>query len=257
MIHTTIAFLGQCQTYGYPGVPADATFPQVCRRALETRLPHRRIRVVTEEYQHPSELPKATDRVVRAQPRVVVLEVIGWLAVKSNSAVDLSKLPRGVRSTYDRARHFRRLTSFLKTKVPETAGLVHRVETNAHALASGILRPLLPRYPRPTIAEYESFVDDAIAQLRRIEGMDVVVQGPGAPNLELEERGLATDMPERYREVERMAQRVAKKYDTLYVDRWSTLTPRCFLPNTIRPRAHSHELWGNLLAHELLAAGLV
>ncbi len=238
MSHTTIAFLGQCQTSGYPGVPPEATFPQVCRRALETRLPQRTVSVITEEYQHPSELPRATDRVLRARPRVVVLEVVGWLAVKGGSeAVDLSQLPRGIRSAYDRARHFRRVTQLISTKIPEAAGMIRRVQTNAQALATGVLRPLLPRYPRPTLAEYESFVDSTVAQIQ-LEGTPVVVQGPGAPNLALEARGIASNMPERYREVERMAQRVAAKRGALYVDRWSTITPRFYIAGSIRPHAY-------------------
>jgi hypothetical protein len=244
--HTTIAFLGQCQTSGYPGVPPEATFPQVCRRALETRLPRRSVSVVTEEYQHPSELPRATDRVLRARPRVVVLEVVGWLAVKGGGeAVDLSRLPRGVRSAYDRARHFRSVRQLLSS-IPETT----------HALAANVLRPLLPRYPRPTLAEYESFVDSTVAQIQH-GGTPVVVQGPGAPNLALEARGIAADMPERYRDVERMAQRVAQHRGALYVDRWSTITPRFYLSGSIRPHADGHTIWGNLLADELLSAGLV
>jgi len=177
--------------------------------------------------------------------------------VKSSAAVDLARLPLGVRSAYDRARHFRRVTNFISNKVPEAAGLIHRVHTNAQALANGVLRPLLPRLPRPTIAEYESFVDNAVARMQQREGVHVVVQGPGAPNLELDERRLPPDMPERYREVEQLARRVAEKRRALYVDRWSTLTPRLFLPGSIRPQADGHVVWGNLLADELLAAGMV
>jgi len=254
---TTIAFLGQCQTSGYRGVPADVAFPQICRRVLEARRPDTRVDVVIEEYQHPSELPHATGRVLRARPHVVVLEVVGWLAVKSGAAVDLSKLPRGIRSAYDRARHFRRVTNYISAKIPEATQLIHRVQTNAHALAGGLLRPLLPRYPRPTLAEYESFVDGAVAQIQERSETTVVVQGPGAPNLALEARGIPTNMPERYREVEQMARRVAETRGALYVDRWSTITPRFFLPGSIKPQAEGHTVWGNLLAEELLAAGLV
>lgn len=255
MSFTIIAFLGQCQTSGYAGVPRDATFPEVCRRAIQLRRPERRIDLHIEEYQHPAELPRATSRVVRASPRVAVLEVVGWLAVKSSPAVDLSRLPRGMRSAYERARHFRRVSGYLKS-LTQTSPLIHRVHTNARALASGLLSPLLPRYPRPTIAEYENFVDDAIADLQASR-ITVVVQGPGAPNLELEARGIAANMPERYREVESMARRVAANRGALYVDRWSTITSRFYLPGSIRPEAGGHTVWGNLLADELLAADLV
>ena len=253
---TTIAFLGQCQTSGYPGVPAEATFPQVCRRALEARRPNARVDVVIEEYQHPAELTKATERVLRTAPRVIVIEVVGWLAVKSRSAVDLSKLPRGIRSAYDRARHFRRVTAFVASKIPDKSQLIHRVQVHAHALASGLLQPILPRYPRPTIAEYEKCIDDAIARIQQVPETTVVVQGPGAPNLDLLAR-LPSDMPKRYRAVEEMARRVAGNRSTLYVDRWSTVSPRFFIPGSIRPHADGHTVWGNLLAEQLLASGLI
>ena len=76
MTQIAIAFLGQCHTSGYPGVPRDATFPEIARRTLEARRPGLVIEVVLEPYEHPSELPRAVAKALRAGPRVVVIEVI-------------------------------------------------------------------------------------------------------------------------------------------------------------------------------------
>jgi hypothetical protein len=84
-----------------------------------------------------------------------------------------------------------------------------------------------------------------------------VVQGPGAPNLDLPSRGLATNAVERYRSVEQLARRAAEQHGALYVDRWDTVSPGFFLPGSIRPSAQAHTMWGHLLAEQLLAAGMV
>lgn len=256
MAETKIAFLGQCQTTGYKGVPAEASFPQVCRRAVQARRPGVTIDVAIEQYHHPAELPRATERVLGARPRVVVLEVVGWVAVNGRTAVDLSQLPRGIRTAYQRTRYFHHMSHLIAAKLPETAKLVERVQTSAHALATNVLGSLLPRYPRPTIEEYESLVDASVAHMQETPGLTVVVQGPGAPNLDLEARRLA-GMPERYRAVEEMARRVAMTRGALYVDRWSTVDSAFYLPRSVRLHADGHAVWGNLLADELLAAGLV
>ncbi len=256
MARSTIAFVGQCHTSGYPGVPADATFPQVCRRTLESCRPGARLDVLLEQYQHPAELPNAVANVLRARPRVVVIEVIGWLAIKGRGAVDLSRLPRGLRTVYDRMRHFRHVSHAIASKL-HVADAVARVQANGYEVARGVLNSVVHRYPRPSVAEYESFVDQATRMIREAEGVHAVIQGPGAPNLDLDSRGLAPDAVEKYRAVDEMARRVASERKALYVDRWDTVSSEFFLEGSIRPRAAGHSVWGNLLARELLAAGLV
>lgn len=250
MPRVTVAFLGQCHTSGYPGVAPEATFPQVCRRAIEAFRPGTTLDLVFAPYQHPSELPPSAEQALRAHPRIVVIEVIGWLAVKGGRAADLLRLPARVRTRYERMKHFREVSQRLATQVPDT---LTRVAANAHE----ILRPLLSRHPRPTVAEYESYVDETVAAIARVPDTHVVIQGPGAPNLELDARGLPVDTEERYRAVEAMAKRVAEQRGALYVDRWDSVTSTFFLPGDIRPRAEGHSMWGHLLARELLGAGLV
>lgn len=251
MTELTLAFVGQCHTVGYPGVPPDAAFPEVCRADLQASRPEQHVRVHLQPYYHPGELVRAVTRALAQRPRAVVIEVVGWLAVVGTRAVDLSRLPSGVRSAYERVRHFRHVAHAVAKRAPRGAELI------TTKIAGSVLAPLLPRYPRPSVAEYESAVMHALELVREAPGTEAVLQGPGAPNLALDARGISSDAVERYREVREMAQRAAASHAVLYVDRWDTVTSAFFSDNSVRPTAAAHSLWGHLLASELLRAGVV
>lgn len=249
-----IAFVGQCHTYGYAGVPPDAAFPQVCRAAVQARRPGLVVDVVVEEYQHPAQLERAVTAAVRTRPRVVVIEVVGWLAVKGSGAVDLSRLPRSVSSAVQRVQHFRKVSQSVIAKFPKP---LENVPDHAFRLATSILGKAAPRHLRTSVTEYEAGLQRAIAMVKESPGVDCVIQGPGAPNLAMSSRLLPATMIERYREVEAMARRVAQSHNILYVDRWDTVSSSFYRPNSIRPSSEAHSTWGHLLADELIAAGLV
>lgn len=257
MPRTTIVFLGQCQTSGYPGVPPELTFPQVCRRAIEACRPGTRLAIVHEQYYHPAELPGAVGKALARRPRIVVVEVVGWLAIIGRGAVDLSRLPSGVRTAYDRLRHFRHVSQQIVSRIPRGPDLVYRINARGAEMAHRVLQPIIRRHARPTVTEYEGFVDRAIARIGELPGVDAVIQGPGAPNLDLDSPALAPDAVERYRAVEQMARRVAAARKALYMDRWDTVSAGFFLPGSIRPGPEGHASWGHLLARGLMAAGLV
>lgn len=242
MSRLLITFVGQCHTIGYAGVPADAAFPQVCREVVQASRPGWRVEVRTQPYYHPAELPAAVEKALRDKPRLVVIEVVGWLAVRGTSSVDLSRLPRGVRTVYDRVKHFR-----------HAKGIARSVPRGAEGLYQ-FIQPLLPRHPRPSVAEYESCLRQALEKLADVQA---VVQGPGAPNLDLDWRGVASDALERYRAVHEMSRRVAEEKKVLYVDRWDTVTRGFYPDGGVRPTARAHSVWGQLLGAELLRAGIV
>lgn len=255
MSRLTIGFLGQCHISGYAGVPADAAFPQVCRKVLQSARPAHRVELVLVPCHHPGELFAAVDEVLQQQPRVVVIEVVGWLALAGGSALDLSRLPRSVRSAVQRVRHFRRASREIAARTSDS-GVIHRVQTTAVSLATGLLRPLLPRLPRFTVPEYEACVDDALKRIKG-SGASTVVQGPGAGDVAATSKVLRTDAVELYRAVYEMARRVAETNGALFVDRWDTVSPRFFLPGTTRPTLAGQSMWGHLLADHLLRAGLI
>ena len=256
MSRLAIAFLGQCHVKGYPGVPADTAFPEVCRGVLQASRPEHQVEVIAERYLHPAELLGAVRASLQKRPRVLVIEVVGWIAVTGSSFVDLSRLPRGIRSAHERGHHLRRMSA-LVTRKTRAAGLIHAVQTNALALVSSIIRPLLPRMPRVTVADYERCVAGALELIATVEGTSAVVQGPGAGNFAMESKGLASDAIERYRAVQEMARRVAGAHGALYVDRWDSVASGFFIPGTTRPTMRGHSVWGHLLAEQLLRAGMV
>lgn len=255
MSRVTIGFAGQCHISGYEGVSADAAFPQVCRRVLQAARPNFQVELALESYHHPAELHRRVAALLPKRPRAVVLEVVGWIAISGSSSIDLSRLPRGVRSAYERARHLRQASQNIGEKT-RGSGLIHIVQSNALAAASGLLRPLLPRLPRPTLAEYESSVADAL-DLITAGGAAPVVQGPGAGNFAGISKRLPDDAIRQYVAVNQMARRVAEAKGALYVDRWDTVSAGFFIPGTTRPTTKGQSMWGHLLADHLLRAGIV
>ncbi|HEX8172617.1 MAG TPA: SGNH/GDSL hydrolase family protein [Thermoanaerobaculia bacterium] len=253
-----LAFVGQCHILGYPGVPADRAFPEVCRGVLQAHRPAHRVSLLLEPYYHPFELEQAVRRALRQKPRAVIVEVPGWLAVSGKPVVDLSRLPSAVRTTYQRVRHFHGMAARV---VARTSGavpqLIYRAETSALALAGGALRPLMPRHRRATLLEYEECVSRALAAMAQAPGVQAVVQGPGAPNLALDAPSLPADLVARYHAVREMAPRVAQAHGALFVDRWDTVSRGFFSEGSVRPSAQGHSAFGHLLASELLAHGVV
>jgi hypothetical protein len=253
---TTISFVGQCHTVGYAGVPADAAFPRVCRDVVQAARPGTRVEVRLQPCYHPADLVESVRAALDRKPHVIVVEAVAWLAVTGNAAVDLSRLPRGVRSSYQRIRHFRHVARSVTRKAPRGTAAVTGVETMIGTLGYALLRPLLPRHPRPSLAEYESCLAAALGLIVAVPETHAVVQGPGAPNFAVDARGVVPDMLERYRAVHSMARRVATAHGALFVDRWDTVTSG-FYTDSVRPSLQGHSVWGHLLGAELLQAGLV
>ena len=224
---------------------------------LEGTRPDVNVSVVLEPYYHPFELERAVEAVLRRPPRVVVIEVVGWLAVAGTAAVDLTRLPPKVKSVYDRIRHFRHVSQAVVKSIPHGPELVYRVQSAAASLSADVLRPLLRRYPRPSVTDYSSALNSALAKLAAREEITVVIQGPGAPNPDLGTRGLPQDVLDRYHAVEEMARHAADVHGAVYVDRWNTVSSRFYSGGSVRPTAVAHRAWGHLLASHLLANEIV
>lgn len=215
------------------------------------------VTVLLEPYHHPFELARALEAALRRQPRVVVIEVTGWLAVTGTAAVDLSRLPAAVTSVVDRLRHFRHVSQTMIKAVPGGPGLIYHAQAAGNSLSAGILRPLLRRYPRPSVAEYSATLNGALSTLAAHPEVTAVVQGPGAPNPALDARGLPQDVPDRYRAVNEMARHAADTHRAVYIDRWNTVSSDFYRGGSVRPTAMAHRAWGHLLASQLMVHGIV
>lgn len=240
-------------------MPPGETFPAVMARAIRAARMGPPVQVLQELVFHPADLPSAARRAARKRPDVAVIEAVGWPAAHGRHPIDLSRLPAGVRSAYDRIRHFRRAATVAVASRPDAASQISRVNRQLTSLASGPLRLLLRRLPRPSIAEYEVALEDAVRHLRGT-GTTVVVQGPGAFNDACAIPGVVSNVTEIYRSVHTMAFQVAERTGALFVDRLTATplsTDRFYLKGQIRPSPAGHLVWGELLAEELLRAGLV
>lgn len=253
-----IAFVGPCHTTGYPGVGPTETFSAVARRAVEAARPGLDLRVLTEPCYHPADLPRAARRVIRHRAAIAVIEAVGWFAVRGSQAVDLGRLPRGLRSTYDRVRHLRHVSAQVRRHWPVAGTLVAAVETTMAAFAGGPMRSLVPRLPRPTLAEYEEQLDAAARELRT-GGTEVVIEGPGLLSDQLADPALPSDADARYRAVNLMARGIAARHHAVFVDRMDATpgTALFYLPGSIRPSLAGHQVWGRLLAEHLIQSGLL
>jgi hypothetical protein len=194
---------------------------------------------------------------LRSAPHVIIIEAPGWLAVAGTPSVDLSRLPKSLRSAYDRVKHFRHVSRAILRDAPRAADLVTRVDTQLGTAGRALLRPLLPRHARPSVAEYERCLADALALVVAAPSTRAVVQGPGAPNMSIDPSSVASDLPQRFVAVREMARRVADQHGALFVDRWDTITKNFYSDASPRPSAEGHSIFGQLLAAELLQAGFV
>jgi len=255
MPRVPIAFLGQCHTTGYEGVPAIATFPQVARRVIEAQRHEVSVDVRIEYVGHPADLPRAMETAAADGAKIVVVEIVGWLAVTGRRSADLSKLPSRLRSAYARAQHLHEASRAM-TDAWKESGAIATVRADM-ATAAGPMRRLLRRLPRPTVEEYAAFARDGIRRMREHPGAVLVIQGPGAFNRDLDYRSLPPETLEIYRAVDAMARRLAEEHRALYVDRWASIAPGFYLPGSIRPGVEGHAVWGHLLAEKLMSAGLV
>ena len=254
-----IAFLGQCLVHGYEGVDGKETFPNVLRARILAEKPGVAPRVSVDSFYHPAELPRKIARASTPRPPdVLVIDVAGYFAARDVGAVDLSQLPHGINTGYERARHFRAVAKGLLRAYPAAGGLLRRLETTGVAVANGILRPLLRRYPTPTLPDYEQFLEDAVHVARRTEGMTVVLQGPGMFNDGETDRRYAPNTQEIYRQVNGMVRRVAETNGLLFVDRMAvTDSLSVCLPGSIRLSAHGHRVMADVLLEALVGASVV
>lgn len=261
MSQVGIAFVGQCLVHGYPGVPRRATYPEIVRHHLERERPGLHVQVVAEPFYHPAELRGVLARLLPSvRPDLVVIDVAGWLVANGPTAVDLSRLPWGVRNAYDRVRHLRSVSHGLVSNWPLASGLVMRVQASGRALVDGPLRFLVRRYPRPSLEEYERLLDEAVTLVTRQPGCELVLQGPSTFNPAETDPACVPESAALYRAVNDLARRLAAARGVTFIDRMSLIDGAngdVFLPGSTRLSGRGHRLTGHAVAEILLRAGLI
>lgn len=202
-------------------------------------------------------MSRQVDRAV-GRADVVVIDVAGLSVATAPDTIDMSRLPRWVVAVDDRIRHLREIRYQLSVAYPRGERWIELVETHAQALAKSALRPLIRRYPRPTLQEYERALTEAV---NRIQGatLRLVLQGPTGFNPDESGRSYSPDTLRIYDEVNAMARRVADAAGVPLVDRIAIGHghPSLFLGGSRRYSPLGHRVMGEALAEQLLNSGHV
>lgn len=236
-------------------------YPEVARGHLEAERPGLRASLATDEFYHPADLGRHVARAAnRRRPDLVVIDVGAFFLASGPGAIDLSAFPRRIQMAYDRARHLRGASLRLLAAFPLGFQLVRLIETSATALATGALRPVVRRYPRPSVEEYEGLLRSSIRHLTANPEQRVILQGPGGFNHDEPNPQYSPRTPEIYDEVNSMAKRVAAAHSILFVDRIAVaggMDPSLFLPGSSRFSVAGHRVMGHALAEAILGSGLL
>src|SRR5712691_9431525 len=169
------------------------------------------------DFYHPLQLSREVDRAI-GRADIAIIDVAAVFVAGAPKTIDLSRLPRWVLAANDRIRHLRAIRCGLLAAYPRGQRWGELIETHARALATTALHPLIRRYPRPALDEYEQLLRAAVARLQEA-GLRLLLQGPGGFNHDEGSRSYSVDTPRIYEDVNRMARRVAEAAGSPLVDR--------------------------------------
>jgi hypothetical protein len=254
---TRIRFIGQCLLQGYPGVGRADVFPALAARRLETSLDETRVVVSAGDFYHPAQLLDEVDRSL-ARADVIVIDVAGLPVATGRAAVDMSRLPTWAVGTGERIRHLRQVRHDLLAAHPRGERWVALIEVGALALARNALSPLIRRYSRPTLEEYELIVREAVNRIQTAK-VRLVLQGPAGFNPDEPGRSYAPDTPRIYDDVNAMTRRIAEAEHLPMLDRIAIGQDHrtLFLPGSRRYSRLGHRVMGEALAELLLDVGFI
>jgi hypothetical protein len=97
-----IGFLGNCYIFGYRGVAARATYPEILRRRIEAERPGVRVRLMRSALFHPADMPRQVTRLMAKQPDVIIVDAAATPVVSIlKPRVDVRGLPAGAARLVD------------------------------------------------------------------------------------------------------------------------------------------------------------
>ena len=227
-------------------------FAAVAARRLETSLSQLRVTISAGDFYHPLQLSREVYRAI-GRADVVIIDVGAFFVAIAPTTIDLGWLPRWTVAVNDRVRHLRALRQRLLVAYPRGERWVELVETHARSLGIAALRPLVRRYPRPTLQEYEWLLSQAVDRLRAAK-LRLVLQGPGGFNVDETSPTYSPDTPGIYKQINAMVRRVAETAGLPMVDRMSIGTGQrsLFLGGTSKYSKQGHRVMGEALAEQLL-----
>ena len=232
-------------------------YAAVAARRLEVTRSETRVTIAAGDFYHPSQLAREAERAI-GRADLVVIDAGAFFVASGVDTIDVSRLPRWVAGLNDRVRHLREVHEGLLAAYPRGERWVKNIETHARALTMSALRPLIRRYPRPTLDEYERLLAEAVNRIRGAR-LPLVLQGPAGFNADEMDPTYAPDTPAVFDEVNAMARRLAEAARLPFVDRLAIGRNHgsLFLPATSRHSRVGHEIMGEALADRLLKDALV
>ena len=158
-----VLFLGQCLQYGYQGVTAAATFPQVAAAILKKHYPHFQFQFDYKFLYHPSGLKALLrHRLLLTKPDIVVISLPAMFSARSWRVNALYEIAPEL---VDLARSFMQQVEA-------------KVKGEALVSAHTLLDKTFKQHPPIPLETYERLVAEAVEHARQISACRFVLMGP-------------------------------------------------------------------------------
>jgi len=193
-----LLFYGQCLQFGYEGVSAPLTYPQLTKAALETQFPDMRFKVALKPLYHPKGLKALLRRGLwLMRPDYLIITLPAAFAATAWRVNLITMLAPEITYT---AREF---LQKIDAKLMRNRGLENFVARNVTWRPSVVEPPL-------ALDQYEALVEESIAYARRISRSRLVLIGPGRLN-EYAKPEMERESPQLWAAVNQMIQRLGKR----------------------------------------------
>ena len=232
-----VLFLGQCLQYGYANVSKSATFSDLAASMLKVRFPGLAFKFDYKFLYHPTGLKAILKhRLLLSRPDVALINLPAMYAARSWRVNLIYEMAPEV---VDSAR------SFMQTIEARVRGSKERRQTTMLDKAFAVRPPI-------SIEEYESLVEEAVAECKRASSCRIVLMGPGRFNEDTIE-DYVMHSPEVWSSVNEMVIRVGKRLNVAVINAQAALSEHgaeVFIPDNHRWSEYGHEV----IAREVEAA---
>jgi hypothetical protein len=232
-----VLFLGQCLQYGYANVSKSATFADLAASMLRVRFPGLTFKFDFKFLYHPRGLKAILKhRLLLSRPDVALINLPAMYTAR----------PWRVNLVYEMAPELvDSARSFMQTIEARARGSKQRQQATMLDKAFTIRPPI-------SIEEYESLIEEAVADCKRASSCRIVLMGPGRFNEDTIEE-YAVHSPEVWSSVNEMVMRVGKRLDVAVINAQAALAEygaEVFIPANHRWSEYGHEV----IAREVEAA---
>jgi hypothetical protein len=232
-----VLFLGQCLQYGYANVSKSATFADLAASMLRVRFPGLSFKFDFKFLYHPTGLKAILKhRLLLSRPDVALINLPAMFTAR----------PWRVNLVYEMAPELvDTARSFMQTIEARVRGSNGRQQATMLDKAFAVRPPI-------SIEEYESLIEEAVADCKRASSCRIVLMGPGRFNEDTIEN-YAVHSPEVWSSVNEMVMRVGERLNVAVINAQAALAEygaEVFIPANHRWSEYGHEV----IAREVEAA---